>query len=88
MSLQTRTWVSTIFRFVLAGVWLYAGGIKLTQPHGAREAVIAYRIFPASWVDFLGWALPALEVGLGRSELPVAPDCLGGQRGGFRKCGE
>ena len=58
LSLSTRTWISTVFRFVLAGVWLYAGAIKLTQPGGAREAVIAYRIFPASWVDFLGWALP------------------------------
>jgi len=65
LSLGSRTWISTIFRFVLAAVWLYAGGVKLFQPGGAREAIIAYRIFPASWVDFLGWALPAIEVGLG-----------------------
>jgi hypothetical protein len=65
MSAQTRTWISTAFRIVLAFVWLYAGGVKLFQPGGAREAIIAYRIFPASWVDFLGWALPAVEVGLG-----------------------
>jgi uncharacterized membrane protein YphA (DoxX/SURF4 family) len=65
LSLAARTWISTAFRLVLAGVWLYAGAIKLTQPGGARDAVIAYRIFPASWVDLLGWALPALEIGLG-----------------------
>jgi uncharacterized membrane protein YphA (DoxX/SURF4 family) len=65
LSLVARTWISTAFRLVLAGVWLYAGAIKLTQPGGARDAVIAYRIFPASWVDLLGWALPALEIGLG-----------------------
>ncbi len=65
LSLSARTWISTVFRFVLAGVWLYAGVIKLTQPGGARDAVIAYRVFPASSVDFLGWLLPAIEVGLG-----------------------
>ena len=65
LSLGSRTWISTVFRLVLAAVWLYAGGVKLFQPGGAREAIIAYRIFPASWVDFLGWALPAIEVGLG-----------------------
>jgi uncharacterized membrane protein YphA (DoxX/SURF4 family) len=62
---QTRAWISTLFRFVLAGVWFWAGIVKLLEPGGARDAIIAYRVFPAWSVDFLGWALPAVEVGLG-----------------------
>ena len=65
MSTEVRTWISTGFRLVLAGVWLYAGIVKLLEPHGAREAIIGYRIFPASWVDLLGWLLPGVEVLLG-----------------------
>jgi uncharacterized membrane protein YphA (DoxX/SURF4 family) len=59
---ETRAWIGTVFRLVLAGVWGAAGIIKLLEPDGAREAIIAWRIFPAGWVGFLGWALPGLEV--------------------------
>ncbi len=60
-----RPIVATIFRFILAGVLLYAGGIKIMEPHGARDAIFAYRIFPPSWGNVLGYALPLLEIGLG-----------------------
>ena len=61
----TRTWISTVLRLVLSGVWLWAGLVKVTEPSGAREAIIAYRVFPAWSVDFLGWALPGIEIALG-----------------------
>lgn len=54
-----------VVRFALAAVLLYAGGIKITEPHGARDAINAYRVFPPSWAPWLGYALPLLEVGLG-----------------------
>jgi uncharacterized membrane protein YphA (DoxX/SURF4 family) len=65
VNVETRAWISTLFRLVLAGVWLWAGLVKLIEPGGARDAIIAYRVFPAWSVDFLGWALPAVEVALG-----------------------
>ena len=65
MSEKLVTVLSTIFRFVLSGVLLYAGGIKIMEPHGARDAIFAYRIFPPSWGSVLGYALPLLEIGLG-----------------------
>ena len=58
-------WVATLSRLILAGVLLYAGGIKITQPDGARQAILAYRLFPVEWADLLGWALPIGEIGLG-----------------------
>ena len=57
--------IGLICRLVLAAVWLYAGLIKLFETGGARDAIIGYRIFPASWVSFLGYLLPATEVTLG-----------------------
>lgn len=62
MSLEVRAWIGTVLRVALAGILGYAGAIKLFEPDGAREAIIAYRVFPASWVGFLGWALPWAEV--------------------------
>ena len=53
------------FRIVLAGVLLYAGLIKLFEPHAARDAILAYRLLPISWAPLLGYALPLAEVLLG-----------------------
>lgn len=57
--------VGLIFRIILAGVLIYAGGVKLVEPHGARDAIMAYRIFPPSWAPIMGYALPLLEIALG-----------------------
>lgn len=54
--------VGLVFRLVLAGVLAVAGGIKLVEPNGARDAIMAYRIFPPSIAPYLGYALPAFEV--------------------------
>ncbi len=54
-----------VSRLVLAGVLLYAGGVKIMEPHGARDAILAYRVFPPSWAPVLGYAMPLLEIGLG-----------------------
>lgn len=54
-----------VIRVVLAGVLLYAGLIKLFEPHGARDAIMAYRLLPISWAPFLGYVLPLGEVLLG-----------------------
>lgn len=61
---DVREWIGTVLRIALAGILGWAGAVKLVEPNGAREAIIAYRVFPASWVDFLGWALPGVEVAL------------------------
>jgi uncharacterized membrane protein YphA (DoxX/SURF4 family) len=66
VSVEARTWVGTLFRLVLAGIWFWSGLAKLLESDLARsQAIAAYRVFPASWVDFLGWALPVAEVILG-----------------------
>ena len=66
MSSDTRAWIGTLLRLVLVGILFWSGLAKLLESNETRrEAILAYRVFPPSWVDFLGWALPAVEVGLG-----------------------
>ncbi len=65
MTSDARAWIGTAFRLVLSGILFWSGLAKLLESNDARrEAILAYRVFPPSWVDFLGWALPAFEVGL------------------------
>jgi len=54
--------IGTIFRLILAGVLGFAGYIKMIEPHGARHAIMAYRLLPPSVAPFLGYALPAAEI--------------------------
>ena len=65
MTSDRRAWIGTLFRLVLAGILFWSGLAKLVESNDTRrEAILAYRVFPPSWADLLGWALPALEVGL------------------------
>lgn len=57
--------VGLIFRTTLAGVLIYAGGVKLFEPNGARDAILAYRIFPPELAPVLGYALPVIEIAVG-----------------------
>jgi uncharacterized membrane protein YphA (DoxX/SURF4 family) len=65
VSSDVRAWIGTVFRLVLSGILFWSGLAKLLESNDVRrEAILAYRVFPPSWVDFLGWALPAFEVAL------------------------
>jgi len=54
--------IGTLFRLILAGVLGFAGYIKMIEPNGARDAIMAYRLLPPSVAPFLGYALPAVEI--------------------------
>jgi uncharacterized membrane protein YphA (DoxX/SURF4 family) len=60
-----RAWVGLLARWVLGGVWLYAGGVKLADPWASVAAVRAYELLPGSAVSFVGHALPIFEIALG-----------------------
>jgi uncharacterized membrane protein YphA (DoxX/SURF4 family) len=57
-------WISTICRFVLAAVWLWAGLAKAADPWMAERAVDAYQLVPAMLVKPVAWGLPFIEIGL------------------------
>jgi uncharacterized membrane protein YphA (DoxX/SURF4 family) len=57
-------WISTICRFALAGVWLWAGLAKAADPLAAENAVRAYQLAPEMLVKPVAWGLPFIEIGL------------------------
>lgn len=57
-------WISTICRFALVGVWLWAGLAKAADPLMAERAVRAYQLAPEMLVKPVAWGLPFIEIGL------------------------
>ena len=64
-SLRGNAWIGLAFRLILAAVLIYAGVVKVFEPDGARNAILAYRIFDADIASVLGWALPIGEIIIG-----------------------
>jgi uncharacterized membrane protein YphA (DoxX/SURF4 family) len=60
-----QLWVSTVVRVGLAGVLLWSGGAKVTEPQQAVMAVQAYEILPTGLGEFVGYGLPLFELALG-----------------------
>ena len=52
-------------RLVTGGVWLVAGGLKITEPDASIDAVRAYELLPSSLAEILGLVLPSIEVVVG-----------------------
>jgi len=64
--LISHVYAGLLARVVLAFVLGYAGIIKLLEPNGAKDAILAYRLgIPANIAQLLGYALPAVEVAVG-----------------------
>jgi uncharacterized membrane protein YphA (DoxX/SURF4 family) len=55
-------WVSTVARFGLAVVWIWAARAKILDPDGAVRSVRAYRLLPEALVHTVGYGLPFLEL--------------------------
>ena len=64
-SVTGNVWIGMVFRLILAAVLIYAGVAKVFEPDGARNAILAYRIFDANIASVLGWALPIGEIIIG-----------------------
>jgi uncharacterized membrane protein YphA (DoxX/SURF4 family) len=58
-------WFGLLSRLTLGGVLFAAGWLKIFTPAKSQMAVRAYEVLPISIANFLGIALPWLEVGLG-----------------------
>lgn len=65
MNAGVHGWLGLLARWVTGGVWIVAGGLKVTQPSASIEAVRAYELLPAPLVEPVGLALPAVELAIG-----------------------
>ena len=57
--------VGLLARLVLGGVLLYAGLSKVLTPVASARAVQAYQIFPFEVAQYIGYALPLIEIIIG-----------------------
>jgi Methylamine utilisation protein MauE. len=57
--------VATAARFVLAGVLIVAGWLKMGAPAISIRAVEAYEILPHGAAEIVGYVLPILEIVIG-----------------------
>ena len=61
---NTQRWLSTVVRLALAGVLVAASLLKIADPRQAALAVQAYQILPTQLAEYVGYALPLVELGL------------------------
>lgn len=57
--------VGLLARLALGGVLLVAGLLKVGDPTGSIQSVVAYRLFDYSVAEMIGLMLPVVEIGLG-----------------------
>jgi uncharacterized membrane protein YphA (DoxX/SURF4 family) len=60
-----QPWLTLAARLILGGVLVAAGGLKIGNLQKSAMAVRAYEILPVGLANFLGYALPWVEIGIG-----------------------
>jgi len=58
-------WAGLLARVVTGAVWIVAGGLKIAEPDASIAAVRAYELLPSSLAQWVGLALPAVELVVG-----------------------
>lgn len=60
-----QPWLTILARLILGGVLLAAGALKVGNLQKSAMAVRAYEMLPVELANFLGYALPWIEIGIG-----------------------
>jgi uncharacterized membrane protein YphA (DoxX/SURF4 family) len=63
--IKVQPWLTLLFRIVLGGVLLVAGGLKVGNPQKSAMSVRAYELLPIDIANFFGYVLPWFEIGVG-----------------------
>lgn len=63
--IKYQPWLTLLFRLILGGVLLVAGGLKVRNPQKSAMSVRAYEILPIDIANFFGYVLPWFEIGVG-----------------------
>jgi uncharacterized membrane protein YphA (DoxX/SURF4 family) len=62
---RARDVVGLLARLVLGGTLVLAGALKVGDPGGSIRAVNAYQLLPLGVAEWVGYALPYLEIAVG-----------------------
>jgi uncharacterized membrane protein YphA (DoxX/SURF4 family) len=68
-ALSTTPLLTLLFRFFLGFIFVYAGCVKITEPHGFAQALYNYHILPGWLINPVAIILPWAEVVAGGSLL-------------------
>ena len=60
-----QPWLTLLSRLILGGVLFAAGALKVGNLQKSAMAVRAYEMLPVELANFLGYALPWIEIGIG-----------------------
>lgn len=60
-----QPWLTFLARLILGGILLAAGALKIGNLQKSAMAVRAYEMLPVELANFLGYALPWIEIGIG-----------------------
>ena len=60
-----QPWLTFMARLILGGILVAAGGLKIDNLQKSAMAVRSYEMLPIGVANFLGYALPCIEIGIG-----------------------
>ena len=60
-----QPWLTFMARLILGGILVAAGGLKIDNLQKSAMAVRSYEMLPIGVANFLGYALPWIEIGIG-----------------------
>lgn len=61
-SFLKNRWVLLLLRFVVGGVFVYAGILKLFNPQAFADSIATFQILPPITINLVAMALPPLEI--------------------------
>jgi uncharacterized membrane protein YphA (DoxX/SURF4 family) len=59
------SWLLLALRLMLAGIFIYAGCIKITNPLAFADSIATFKILPAESINLLALGLPPFEILIG-----------------------
>ena len=78
-----QPWLTLLSRLILGGVLFAAGALKIGNLQKSAMAVRAYEMLPVELANFLGYALPWIEIGIGLLLIVGAGVAICGLLGAF-----
>lgn len=55
-------WLLVVFRFIVGGVFIWAGVLKVVDPLGFAQSIMNYQVFPRTLAFIIALVLPWVEV--------------------------
>lgn len=65
MHIMNNRWLQIGLRWLLGGIFIYAGVLKILSPPPFADSIATFRLLPAPLINLLALGLPVFEVAVG-----------------------